>query len=105
MRKPDCVFVVRVCERWMLRGCAEKQAQEARGLFGFHLFESCPDCVLEFAGWEFWGENGHKQGAASDRAQLVHWLRYTATKQWNMKDGRIMGYRFRRGGRYIYRAN
>ena len=104
MKKADCFFVVRVCERWTVRGCAEKHMQEARGLYGFHDFTRCPKCEVRFAGWEFWGENGHKQGSAETREMLAHWLRYQARRQWLMKDGRTMGYRFRVGGRQYVRV-
>jgi hypothetical protein len=102
MKRPDCYFTVTVCESWRLTACQKKRDLEARGMFGFHLYESCPDCSMEFHGWEFWGENGHKQGIASDRAQLCFWLRLQALKQWVMKDGRVMGYKFRRGGKQVW---
>lgn len=104
MKKPDCCFTVTVCEKWRLTSCAVKNEQESRGLFGFHPWESCSDCVLTFEGWEFWGENGHMQGWADTREMLVFWIRRQAVKQWRMRDGRIMGYKFRRGGRMTYRA-
>jgi hypothetical protein len=103
MLKPDVYFIVTVCERWRLHSCPAKLAEESRGLFGFHFFESCPDCVRTFEGWELWGENGHKQAFAPDRASLAHQLRWKALRPWRMKDGRLMGYKFRRGSRIFVR--
>jgi hypothetical protein len=100
--RAEVYFVVSVSESWRLVGCAAKRDQEAHGLFGFHSFTSCPDCVLTFEGWELWGENGHKQGAAKDRAGLAHMLRYRAMRPWRMQDGRLMGYRFKRGGKIYF---
>ena len=100
--RADVHFVVKVCESWQLQSCAAKQDQEARGLFGFHRFESCPNCVRTFNGWKLWGENGHCQGNAKDRADLAHLLRRMASRPWPMKDGRLMGFRFRRGSREFY---
>ena len=75
MKRADVHFVVSVCESWRVVGCAVKQDQEARGMMGFHNFERCPDCVRTFEGWEFWGENGHRQGGADTRASMAWKLR------------------------------
>jgi hypothetical protein len=39
------------------------QAEENRGLFGFHNYTVCPDCQLIPDGWQMWGQNGHCQGS------------------------------------------
>lgn len=105
MLKPDVVFTVRVCPVFHVFGCAEKQAQEARGLFGFHLFTSCPNCKVVFSGWQFWGENGHLQGNAPTRALMAHWLKRSAMRQWRTKAGQLMGYRFVSGGTMHYKGD
>jgi hypothetical protein len=45
-----------------VRGCATKRAEQERGLIGFHAYTRCPACEVMPAGYEAWGENGHKQG-------------------------------------------
>lgn len=45
-----------------LTPCAKMLAEQARGLFGFHNSEDCPNCKREFLYFELWGENGHLQG-------------------------------------------
>jgi hypothetical protein len=69
-------FNIHVSPVVRVSGCAEKRAQEERGLFGFHMFDSCPNCVKVAEGWEGWGENGHLQFSAGDRAQLTHVMKY-----------------------------
>jgi hypothetical protein len=97
MFKPDVYFAVTVRKRYHLKGCAVKHMQEARGLFGFHDFIKCDDCVKTFEGWELWGENGHLQNFAPTRESLCFQVRRMAMSPWQMKDGRMMGYRFRKG--------
>lgn len=102
MKKPDQVFVIVVNESARVFSCAEKIAQESRGMMGFHNFEKCPNCRIESEGFELWGDNGHRQGGASDRPQLVRTIARLAKQQWRMKSGGLMGYRFRRGGKLFY---
>ena len=70
--------------------------------FGFHNSDRCPNCVTREAGYEFWGENGHMQGSASNRAGMVHWIGLKAKQQWRTKGHRLMGYRFITGGTLRY---
>ena len=49
-----------------VHSCVAKLAEESRGVMGCHLFTSCPDCRVEPAGFEGWGENGHRQFAGPD---------------------------------------
>jgi len=105
MRKSDVFFTVTVQPVFYVTSCPEKLAQESRGAFGCHLFASCPNCQVAAAGWEFWGENGHRQGSARDREHLTYWLKRKAREQWKTQDGRLMGYRFRVDGPNYYRAN
>jgi hypothetical protein len=102
MKRPDAVFTVIVCPAFYVFSCAEKLAQESRGLMGFHSYQSCPNCRIESKGFEYWGENGHKQGSSSNRAGMVFWVSRTARKQWRMQAGGIMGYRFRKGSPIYY---
>ncbi len=69
-------FNIRVSPVVRVIGCAEKQAQEKRGVFGCHMFESCPNCQKVAEGFEGWGENGHLQFSAKDRAHLTHVMKY-----------------------------
>lgn len=103
-KRPDCTFTVTVCPVQQVIGCDAKRDQESRGLIGFHNFDTCPNCQKVDKGYEFWGENGHKQAAVSDRAGLVHWIKVNARKQWVMQSGQIMGYRFRKGSTMHYRG-
>jgi hypothetical protein len=102
MKRPTQTFTVTVCPSARVIGCAEKRDQEKRGLFGFHDFTRCPDCQVIPEGWEFWGENGHRQGGATTRTQLVFWIGRKAKEQWRMKAGGLMGYRFRKGETIYY---
>lgn len=34
-----------------LTPCAEMLAQQSRGLFGFHAYTTCPDCIKRDAGF------------------------------------------------------
>ena len=104
MKRPDSTFTVTVNPVFTVAGCEEKQALEARGCFGFHNYRDCPNCRVMPRGYEFWGENGHKQGGATDRAGLLHWISRKAREQWRMKAGRLMGYRFRKGQAIYYQG-
>jgi hypothetical protein len=57
-----------------VHSCATKRAEEARGLYGFHQFTSCPDCQVTPDGFELWGENGHMQGRYPDDGRLLESL-------------------------------
>jgi len=103
MLRPDRTFHIVVSPTVHLTPCAAMLEQQRRGLFGFHLFASCPDCHKEYAGFQCWGENGHLQGSASDRAGLVRWIGYKARQQWRSVDGSLLGYRFSLGGRIFIR--
>lgn len=102
MKRPDVTFSITVNPVQRVYPCATRLAKESEGFFGFHDSTHCPECRYVQSGYELWGENGHKQGHADNRAQLAHMLRYHAGKQWRMKDGRIMGYRFDVGGMITY---
>lgn len=104
MKRADVFFRVSVSEAYTVHGCAAKRDQEARGLIGFHFFESCPDCRKVFRGYELWGENGHKQATADNRAGLAWLLRHKAMRPWIMQDGRTMGYQFRKGGKIFIKG-
>jgi hypothetical protein len=103
--RPDQVFTIIVNESARVFGCTEKLEQESRGLMGFHNFKKCPNCRIVSEGFELWGDNGHRQGGASDRNQLTRVIAHLAKKQWRLKAGGIMGYRFRLGGKLYYRGN
>jgi hypothetical protein len=90
-------FRITVCPSFYVIGCKEKAAQESRGLFGFHSFTSCPDCELIAKGYEFWGENGHLQSSAPDRASMCWQVGHMAKKVWSMQGGGLMRYKFRVG--------
>ena len=105
MTRPHVQFNIIVNPVAYVTSCPAKLAQEQKGLFGFHSFTTCPDCQIEQAGWEFWGENGHKQGSAPpDRHELAARLRYLASKQWRMGDGQIMGHHIELGGQLYYQT-
>ncbi len=104
MKKSDVVFFVSVHRVYRVVGCDTKRDQETRGLFGFHNYDRCPNCRMIPSGWEMWGENGHKQGIAENTAQLAHWLKTTARRQWKIQDGKIMGYRFRLNAAMYYKS-
>ena len=59
---------------FVVHGCATKRAEEQRGLMGFHDIKRCPACVIVPDGFELWGENGHKQGAIPEGADVVSYL-------------------------------
>lgn len=105
MKKPDSVFLIRVCPVFRLTGCEEKLAQEKRGMFGFHSFSTCPNCKVVADGWQMWGSNGHCQADIPTRERLIHWIKIKAREQWKMKSGGVMGYRFEVGSSITYRAN
>ena len=105
MKKPDEVIMVTVSHIARLYPCPAKLADEARGLFGLHLYAICPDCQLVPSGYEFWADNGYRQGGATnDRHELARKLRYLAGKQWRTQTGGIMGYRFRLGSQLVYQG-
>ena len=58
-------FQVKIHPRFYLTPCPKLIEEQQRGLFGFHR-PNCPDCVHEQVGFEFWGENGHKQGGQTE---------------------------------------
>lgn len=88
-------FTITVSPAQTLRSCAEKLAEESEGLYGWHNYSACPNCVKIPEGFEFWGENGHMQAKAHDREQLIQMLKYRA------KTGQ---FRFRRGSLITYRG-
>jgi hypothetical protein len=108
IKRPDLTFMVNVCTVEDIYPCEARKADEARGFFGFHNSDKCPDCKIIPRGWEMWGENGHLQGQAHDREHMVYWIGYKAKQQWPTQAVRngIMGYRFRKGGtlRYLGQA-
>ena len=105
MIKPDLTFVVTICPVFDVHGCAEKQAQESRGMFGFHSFTTCPQCRVIARGYQYWGENGHCQGSAANQEGMKYWVARKAREQWRTRDGKLMGYRFRVGQPLYYRAS
>lgn len=104
MNKPDVVFNVRVCPVFYVTGCATKQTEESRGLFGFHSYRTCPDCKVFAKGFELWSNDNYCQGVAIDRRMLQYVIKRLARKQWRMRDGRMMGYHFANGGPLFYTA-
>ncbi|MFN7640335.1 MAG: hypothetical protein ACK5PR_01145 [bacterium] len=102
MTRPDITFTITVNPIVYVYSCAERKAEEDRGSFGFHNSDRCPNCVTREAGYEFWGENGHMQGSANNRAGMVHWIGLKAKQQWRTKGHRLMGYRFITGGTLRY---
>lgn len=91
-------FNITVCRVSRVYGCPEKLAQEARGCFGFHLFERCPNCKLVFEGWEGWGSNGHLQFSAKDRKQLTGIMRNLVRRSLHS----TIPIHFQRGNAVIY---
>jgi hypothetical protein len=104
MKRPDHLFIISVSPTFRLYSCDKKLAQEKRGLFGFHNYHTCPDCVLEPQGYQFWGCNGHCQGEAPTVESMRFWVGRKAREQWYGKDGSLWGYRFKRGGTIVYRT-
>jgi hypothetical protein len=102
--KPDVFFTVAISPVFDVRGCATKEEQETRGLYGFHNFDTCEDCQVIPRGFEAWGENGHKQAGMPSRQRLIHWIKLKAREQWRMKAGGTMGYRFESGSAIHYKA-
>ena len=98
MNRSDITFTITVNPVTYVYACQERRALEERGLFGFHDSPRCPNCRLIDRGYEFWGENGHCQGSANDRAGMIWWIASKAKQQWRTKQQRIMGYRFVKGG-------
>lgn len=45
---------------FFVSACVQKQAEERRGMMGFHS-SSCPDCRVTPSGFEYWGRNGYLQ--------------------------------------------
>lgn len=52
--------------------CAVMADEERDGLFGFHDYLDCEDCVLQSDGFELWGENSHLQGSAKSQEGVDH---------------------------------
>ena len=107
LTRPDVAFVVTVSPVYFVHSCAAQRAEEERGLFGFHpwhpsSFKPCRQCKVIFGGYELWGENGHRQGAPKNRADLARLLRHLAFKRWRAEAGGLLGYRFRRSRGSIY---
>lgn len=112
IKRPEHTFRIVVSPVYYVTSCPMKLAEEAKGLMGFHGYERCPNCIKHFAGWEFWGENGHMQGAAPTRDRLVHWLKLKAREQsrvsgvgYYQPKGSRLGYRFVKGSTIFYRGN
>jgi len=111
--KPDCFFNVNVCPFYYVYGCEVQREQESRGMFGFHLYNQCPDCKVEFAGWQLWGENGHMQGSVTrfgesepTRARLAGTLKYIAGRFIHLKrENKWQGTRFHVGQAIYYVGN
>jgi hypothetical protein len=80
-------FTVYVQRVYFVDSCAEKLAEESRGLMGFHNFKRCPNCNVRFDGWEFWGENGHRQSYAKDGASMLRVARRLRQKGCRMVKG------------------
>ena len=90
--RPKRRFVVYVCPTYLYDRCDELIAQENRGVFGCHPHD-CADCTRTFDGWEFWGENGHLQGHARTREQMVAMVAYRAKKEGlGLRSGNSMSY-------------
>lgn len=102
MKRPDAVFVVTVMPVFDVYGCEKKRAQEARGLFGCHLYKSCPNCRVIQRGWEMWGQNGHMQASASTVERRNHWIAIKVLEQWTTQHSGTMGYQFRVGSPIYY---
>jgi hypothetical protein len=86
-------FVITVSPVAYVKGCAKKLA---RGVIGWHKFDSCPDCQKIDHGFEGWGSNGHLQFTVPDRKRLTHIMRRMALRG---------GCRFRRGETIHYRGD
>lgn len=99
-RKPDHTFTVRVCPVVYVHRCAARRAEESRGLYGFHD-SRCPDCRIEHAGFEMWGQNGHCQAEVNSVDAMRYWIARKAREQWR-RDGALWGYRFERGAEMRY---
>lgn len=80
MKQP---FTVYECKVYRVDHCKAYQAQQARGMFGFHYYEKCPDCQVTFEGYEYWGENGHRQAAFDEPAGAEH----ASRMGWTVKTG------------------
>lgn len=104
MNRPNMVFILSVHQVFRVHGCEEKQSQEAKGMFGFHQFETCPNCKVLADGWQFWGQNGHLQGQAKTIGQRNGWIKHHAREQWQCRQG-TMGYKFIVGSPIYYREN
>lgn len=75
--------VLYVCPVSYVYGCAEKQAQEARGVFGCHTFTTCPNCTVEPHGFELYADGGcgGMQGSAREHVDREAWLANYAAVQ------------------------
>lgn len=110
MIKPAHTFRIVVQPTYTVFGCQVKRDEEARGLYGFHAVDRCSQCERRFDGWQFWGENGHMQGAAHTREHLIHWLKVKARTQWEASGqqyqpkGSRIGFRFELGPAIHYRG-
>jgi hypothetical protein len=55
-------FEITVQPQRRLFRCEKMRDENARGLYGFHSYDKCPDCKVTLDGFALWGENGHLQG-------------------------------------------
>ena len=65
------MFKVKIHAVFKVHSCPAKLAEEARGMWYWHQFVTCPDCQVEPGGFEVWGSNGHKQNEGMD-AHFLH---------------------------------
>lgn len=107
-RRPDYTFLITVSPVRDVYPCAERLAEESRGMFGFHDSERCAECKYVERGWELWTEQLHLCGRARTREELVHVIKARVVKQWRATTaveypkGSLIGYQFRMGGQLTY---
>jgi len=69
--RPFKIYIKKVVK---VKSCQLKIDQEKRGMFGFHDFVDCPDCIKINEGFELWGENNYMQAQLKelyDRDQMI----------------------------------
>lgn len=82
IQKPNDTYPLYVMESYHLQPCAKMLEEQSRGLFGFHSFERCPDCVKTFDGWKFYAPSFGYQASPKTRELLLHSLKRFARDTW-----------------------
>ncbi len=72
-------FTITIRPSWWLTPCELYRSNHARGLMWGCGRRDCPECVKTFAGYEWWGENGHLQMKSQTLPDEAWMRRFAAT--------------------------